>query len=76
MDGAAIYAEGLALLSYLTDGGNKEPTSDAQGNISSAMNTIASISSEFKSRGNASTRSHERILQFGAQIVYLNASRG
>ncbi|EFY86768.1 hypothetical protein MAC_07172 [Metarhizium acridum CQMa 102] len=73
---AAVFVEGLTLLSYLTDGGNAEPTSDAQGNISAAMNAIEGITAEFKSRGDANTRSHERILQFGAQLLYLNATRG
>ncbi|KAK8932564.1 hypothetical protein H634G_06222 [Metarhizium anisopliae BRIP 53293] len=73
---AAVFIEGLTLLSYLTDGGNIEPTSGAQGNISAAMNAIEGMSAEFKSRGDANTRSHERMLQFGAQLLYLNATRG
>ncbi|TWU75784.1 hypothetical protein ED733_003565 [Metarhizium rileyi] len=75
-DEAAVFAEGQILLSYLTDGGNVEPTSEAQGNISAAMKTVQAISSEFKSRGTAVRHSHERILQFGARILYLNASQG
>lgn len=76
VEDAAIYAEGLVLLSYLTDGGNLEPTSEAQGNVSAAMNTLTSMTTELKSRGYAGTRHHERILQFGAQILYLHATRG
>lgn len=76
VDDAAKYMEGLVLLSYLTDGGNLEPTSEAQGNVSAAMNTITSMTTEFKSRGYAGTRAHECILQFGAHILYLNATRG
>jgi hypothetical protein len=76
IDYAAVYMEGAVLLSYLTDGGNTEPTSEVQGNISAAMNTIADMSAELKARGNAGTRPHERTLQFGAQILYLNATLG
>ncbi|KHN99678.1 uncharacterized protein MAM_02531 [Metarhizium album ARSEF 1941] len=75
-DDAAVFVEGLTLLSYLTDEGNVEPTSNTQGNISAAMNTVEAMSAEWKARGDANTRSHERILQFGAELLYLNATRG
>ncbi|KAK7414897.1 hypothetical protein QQX98_006318 [Neonectria punicea] len=76
LDDAAIHAECLILLTYLTADGCTEPTSALQGNISAAMTVIYSQSAEFKSRGYELSKTHERILQFAARILYLNASRG
>lgn len=75
-ESATPYAEASALLSYLTEERSSEPTSAAQGNINAAMATIKGISNEFKSRGYSDTRSHERILQFGAKILYFHSRHG
>ncbi|KAH6897221.1 NRDE-2, necessary for RNA interference-domain-containing protein, partial [Thelonectria olida] len=76
IDDAATYVECLGLLSYLTAEGCTEPTSGTQGNISSAMGVFRLQSVEFKARGLAKSRAHERTLQFAAKILYLNATRG
>ncbi|KAK2608795.1 hypothetical protein QQS21_002652 [Conoideocrella luteorostrata] len=73
---AGIFVECLALLSYLTDVECVEPTSVAQGNITAAMIIFEKMSAEFKSRGYGEASSHERFLQFGAQLLYFNANMG
>ncbi|CAM1505452.1 Fc.00g110890.m01.CDS01 [Cosmosporella sp. VM-42] len=73
---ADVQAECLALLSYLTAEGCTEPTSASQGNVTAAMAVIHEASEEFKSRGYEATMGHERLLQFAARILYLNATRG
>lgn len=76
VDNAATSVECLALLSYLTAEGCTEPTSAAQGNVSSAMDVFQRYSGELKARGYEKSRAHERSLQFAARILYLNATRG
>ncbi|KAG6003431.1 hypothetical protein E4U21_002025 [Claviceps maximensis] len=77
VDDASSYAEGTVLWSYLTDeGGCVEPTSANQGNISASMRSIELLSAEFQSAGYSDAPGHERLLQTGARILYLNASRG
>ncbi|GAO13118.1 hypothetical protein UVI_02024770 [Ustilaginoidea virens] len=73
---AGIYIEGLVLLAYLTVGGCTEPASEAQGNISAAVDVLGNMSAEFESHGYGHSSSHERVLQFGANVLYLNAQRG
>lgn len=74
--GASTLAECMILLSYLTASENEEPTSASQGNISAAMNTVDTISGEFQSRDQVSAKTHERIFQFAAHLLYLHASKG
>ncbi|KAF7562629.1 hypothetical protein G7046_g1508 [Stylonectria norvegica] len=76
LDGAAVYAECVALLAYLTADGCTEPISASQGNVSQAMFEISSTSAQLESRGYAAAMAHERILQSGAKMLYLNACRG
>lgn len=76
LDLAAADAEGFVLLSYLTADGCSEPMSPAQGNISAAMAAVQQVSAEFKRHGDEATPDHERVLQFAARLLYLNASRG
>ncbi|KAK1975115.1 NRDE-2, necessary for RNA interference-domain-containing protein [Colletotrichum cereale] len=76
LDDAVITAECLALLVYLTSQEGSEPTSEAQGSISSAMERIWTMSSEFCLRGQSKSLTHERLLQAGARLLYHHASRG
>lgn len=75
-ENAIIYAEGLALLEYLTQRSNKEPSSGAQGDIWSAISSFSACSDELVSRGLGSSSSHERLLQSAARLLYHHASRG
>jgi hypothetical protein len=74
--GASTLAGCMILLSYLTASGNDEPTSASQGNISAAMNTVDGISREFQSQDQVGAKTHERVLQFAAHLLYLHASKG
>lgn len=76
VEDANSYAESMVLWSYLTEGGSVEPASGEQGNISASMRVIGHLSAEFNSAGYGDTAGHERLLQTGAQMLYLNASRG
>lgn len=73
---AVVYAEGLALLEYLTRQSNKEPASGSQGDIWSAISSISTCSSELVSRGLGSTSAHEQLLQSAARLLYYHASQG
>ncbi|KAK1598701.1 NRDE-2, necessary for RNA interference-domain-containing protein [Colletotrichum navitas] len=76
LDDAIVTAECLALLVYLTSQEGSEPTSEAQGSISAAMERIWTMSSEFCTRGQSKSPTHERLLQAGARLLYHHASRG
>lgn len=76
LDDAVATAECLTLLVYLTTQDIYEPTSEAQGSISAAMERLWTVSSDLCSRGLAKSQSHERLLQFGARLLYHHASRG
>ncbi|KAK1970379.1 DUF1740-domain-containing protein [Colletotrichum sublineola] len=76
LDDAIITAECLALLVYLTSQESSEPTSEAQGSISAAMERMWNMSSELCTRGQSKSPVHERLLQAGARLLYHHASRG
>ncbi|KAJ3942485.1 uncharacterized protein N0V96_007986 [Colletotrichum fioriniae] len=69
-------AESLALLAYLTAQEGSEPTSEAQGSVSAAMERIWTASSELCAQGHAKSSTHERLLQVAARLLYHHASRG
>ncbi|KAI0386205.1 DUF1740-domain-containing protein [Hypomontagnella monticulosa] len=73
---AVVYAEGLALLEYLTRQSNKEPASGSQGDIWSAVSSISTCSDELVSRSLGSDPAHERLLQSSARLLYYHASQG
>ncbi|KAI0014159.1 DUF1740-domain-containing protein [Xylariaceae sp. FL0662B] len=73
---AVIYAEGFALLEYLTRQSDKEPSSGNQGDIWSAISSISACSGEFTTRGLGSSPAHERLLQFAARLLYYHARQG
>lgn len=75
-DSAVLAAESLAMLEYLTSPGGSESTSVAQGNITAAMDRIWMVSEALCKRDGSETEAHERILQTGARLLYLHASRG
>ncbi|OLN93911.1 NRDE2-like protein [Colletotrichum chlorophyti] len=75
-DAAAVTAECVALLMYLTAQEGSEPTSEAQGSISAAMERIWTVSSELCARGRSKSQGHERLLQAAARLLYHHASRG
>jgi hypothetical protein len=75
-ESASAVAECLVLLKYLTAEGNTEPTSESQGNISSAMTNIWAFSERFRDRKLGSTSAHEILLQFAAKLLYFNATHG
>lgn len=76
VDGAALQGECLSLLAYLTADGCTEPMSSSQGNITAAMDSIASSISALQVRGHGGSPAHEKIVQFAARLLYLNATRG
>ncbi|KAI2626676.1 DUF1740-domain-containing protein [Hypoxylon sp. NC1633] len=76
VENAVIYAEGLTLLEYLTRQSNKEPSSESQGDIWSAIAVVSDFSDELVSRGLASSSPHERLLQSAARLLYHHAIRG
>lgn len=76
VEDASSYAECMILWSYLTEEGCLESTSADQGNISASMRIVENMSIEFKSAGYGDTPGHERMLQTGARMLHLNASRG
>ncbi|KEY65824.1 hypothetical protein S7711_07205 [Stachybotrys chartarum IBT 7711] len=73
---AAIPAEGLVLLAYLTAEGPLEPMSKSQGNISAAMAVAGAMIDEFRFRKEDRSAALERVLQMAARLLYFNASRG
>ncbi|KAI1384675.1 DUF1740-domain-containing protein [Hypoxylon trugodes] len=75
-ENAIIYAEGLALLEYLTRRSNKEPSSGSQGDIWSAISTISTCSDELVTRSLGGSSSHERLLQSAARLLYYHANQG
>ncbi|KAI1212225.1 DUF1740-domain-containing protein [Annulohypoxylon truncatum] len=76
VEDAIVYAEGLALLEYLTQQSNKEPSNGIQGDIWSAISSISTCSDELVARGLGNSSSHERLLQFAARLLYYYASQG
>ncbi|KAI1469580.1 DUF1740-domain-containing protein [Daldinia caldariorum] len=75
-DEAVIYAEGLALLEYLTQQSNKEPSSGNQGDIWSAVSSISTCSNELVSRHYGLSSCHEKLLQSAARLLYYHATQG
>jgi hypothetical protein len=75
-DGAALHGECLALLAYLTADGCTEPMSSSQGNITAAIDSVTTSIHAFRTRGHGSSPAHERLVQFAARLLYLNATRG
>lgn len=73
---AIIYAEGLALLEYLTRQSNKESSSGCQGDIWSAISSISTCSDELVFRSLADSPAHERLLQYAARLLYYHARQG
>ncbi|KAF9874019.1 hypothetical protein CkaCkLH20_08391 [Colletotrichum karsti] len=76
LDDAVLTAECLAMLVYLTLEETSEPTSEAQGSITMAMERVWTVSSELCAQGLAKSQAHERLLQAGARLLYHHASRG
>ncbi|KAI1448265.1 DUF1740-domain-containing protein [Annulohypoxylon stygium] len=73
---ALVYAEGLALLEYMTQESNKEPSNTNQGDIWSAVSSISTCSDELVTRDLGNNTHHERLLQFAARLLYHYASQG
>ncbi|KAI0804114.1 DUF1740-domain-containing protein [Xylaria sp. FL0064] len=73
---AVIYAEGLVLLEYLTQRNGKEPTSQRQGDIQSAILRITQCSEDLVSRCQQQNPAHERFLQSSARLLYYHATHG
>ncbi|KAI1340574.1 NRDE-2, necessary for RNA interference-domain-containing protein [Xylariaceae sp. FL0016] len=73
---AIVYAEGLALLMYLTQRQGDKPSSRSQGDIESAMTSISECSAELASHGHAKSTEHEKLLQSAARLLYYHASHG
>ncbi|KAI0118868.1 DUF1740-domain-containing protein [Nemania sp. FL0031] len=73
---AVIYAGGLVLLDYLTQRSETEPSSQKQGDISSAISRITQFSEDLVARGQQHSSSHEKFLQSSARLLYYHASHG
>ncbi|KAI0603498.1 NRDE-2, necessary for RNA interference-domain-containing protein [Biscogniauxia sp. FL1348] len=76
LSNAIIYAKGLALFEYLTCRSGKEPCSEGQGDIWSAISSISTYSNDLISRGYEDTPEHEILLQFAARLLYHHATHG
>lgn len=70
------YAEGLALLEYLTSHSNKETQSINQGDIAAAMEAYTSFSATLIARNLTHTTAHELLLQSATRLLYLHAQKG
>lgn len=75
-ESAETAAECTVLHSYLTNSEASEPISLSQGNISAAMQTLDSAVQEFSLREHGSSPACERLVQFGAHLLYLHATKG
>jgi hypothetical protein len=73
---AAIYAECLALLEYLSSSSGKETSSDRQGDIVSALAVFENFSEALLARGDNSSFSVELMLQSAARLLYYHARSG
>ncbi|OAA73975.1 hypothetical protein ISF_00876 [Cordyceps fumosorosea ARSEF 2679] len=76
VESAETAAECLVLHSYLTSSEASEPMSLSQGSISAAMQTLDTASQELVVRGHGGSPACERLVQFGAHLLYLHAARG
>ncbi|PMB69684.1 Protein NRDE2 [Beauveria bassiana] len=76
VESAETAAECLVLHSYLANGEATEPMSLSQGNIAAAMQTLDHASQELAARGQGTSPSGERLIQFGAHLLYMHATRG
>ncbi|KGQ12616.1 hypothetical protein BBAD15_g1645 [Beauveria bassiana D1-5] len=76
VESAETAGECLVLHSYLTNGEASEPMSLSQGNIAAAMQTLDHASQELAARGQGTSPSGERLVQFGAHLLYMHATRG
>ncbi|KAM3513826.1 hypothetical protein MY11210_002551 [Beauveria gryllotalpidicola] len=76
VESAETAAECLVLHGYLTNGEASEPMSFSQGNIAAAMQTLDCASQELAARGHGTSPSGERLVQFGAHLLYMHATRG
>ncbi|KAL8359659.1 hypothetical protein RB598_008164 [Gaeumannomyces tritici] len=76
-EAAAQFAQSFALLEYLTNSECGEPRSESQGNISAAISSILGFSGDLCTRGAlAVSATHERLLQFGAKLLYFHTKHG
>ncbi|KXJ97697.1 NRDE-2, necessary for RNA interference-domain-containing protein [Microdochium bolleyi] len=66
----------LVLLEYLTAGSNKEPASEQQGDIWSALRSADELSDDLKQRGVADSSEHEELLEFSSKLLYFHATHG
>ncbi|KUI59230.1 hypothetical protein VP1G_06442 [Cytospora mali] len=73
---AAEFAQTLALFEYISAEGSTEPTSTHQGNISAAMASIDTFTSDAVARGHGRSADLERLLQSAAHLLYTYATRG
>ena len=76
MESTETAAECTVLHSYLTNSEASEPMSLSQGNISAAMQTLDSAVQQLSLRGHGSSPACERLVQFGAHLLYLHATKG
>lgn len=73
---AAVQAECMCLLAYLSGQGHTEPRSATQGDVTASMAEVTFISAAFDTQRLAHHRAHERVLQYGTKLLYDYASRG
>ncbi|KAK3391684.1 NRDE-2, necessary for RNA interference-domain-containing protein [Sordaria brevicollis] len=75
LEPALQYAEGFALLEYLSTTQNDSSTKpSSQGNITSALANIQSFATELSSLGHQTL--HERLLQTATRLLYHHAIHG
>lgn len=73
---AVLNAEALVLFEYLTAQRGAESASISQGNITAAMDRLWAVSRDLESHRGTNWWGHEKLLQAGARLLYLHASRG
>lgn len=75
-ESTALNAGALILCEYLTVGGGSESASLMQGNISTAMDRVWSVSEGLSKCGFAGQAAHEVLLQSAARLLYFHARQG
>lgn len=73
---ATLYAESLMLLEYMSSEGTEATTSEKQGNLAAALESVHSFSKELVSRGQGKSSHHECLLQSAARLAYYHATHG
>ncbi|EGS17708.1 uncharacterized protein CTHT_0070500 [Thermochaetoides thermophila DSM 1495] len=73
---ATLYAESLMLLEYMSSEGSEATTSEKQGNLAAALESVHAFSKELNSRGQGKSSHFQCLLQSAARLAYYHATHG